>query len=159
MSTVEGNSGWRRRATSCPALPSCSLATGEAERVLPNWLSDLESRLSAPLGQVGGGQVSVAGCTNGCSRPWISDIGLVAVTSTHYEVWVGGSPSRDRLAKRLLERLAASEVVSTITALYNQYSSRAASGESLGDFCHRVGVEELRKCLRASKKITSATDK
>ena len=159
VSTVEGISDWRRRATSCPALPSCSLATGEAERVLPNWLSDLESRLSAPLGQVGGGQVSVAGCTNGCSRPWISDIGLVAVTSTHYEVWVGGSPSRDRLAKRLLERLAASEVVSTITALYNQYSSRAASGESLGDFCHRVGVEELRKCLRASKKITSATDK
>ena len=157
-------SRWRRGAVSCPAFPSCSLATGEAERVLPTWVSELERQspeeaaaqkdlaaaqrnLARTQKDLSSFSWSVAGCTNGCSRPWTADVGLVAVSSTHYELWVGGAPNRERAGERLLERVPTAEVVSTMLALYNQYSSRAEPHESLGDFCHRVGVSDLKNSL------------
>ena len=88
----------RRLAIACPALPTCGQALGEAERVLPSLVDELEKAMSdgglhdAPI------RVNMTGCPNGCARPYTAEIGIVGRTKKTYDIYVGGSASGDRLA-------------------------------------------------------------
>jgi sulfite reductase (ferredoxin) len=144
ITQADEQSRWRRLAMTCPSLPTCSLGVGESERALPGWLEQIE----AAVGRNSSGlQIAVAGCPNSCSRTWLAEIGLVATSSTEYEVWVGGTPNRNRMAERLITCIDQGEVVSRLLALYNHYSSRSQPGESFGDYCRRVGVAVLRSSI------------
>ena len=67
----------RRDALACVALPTCPLAMAEAERYLPALLGLIEARLAVHgLSQVPM-LLRISGCPNGCSRPYLADIGLV----------------------------------------------------------------------------------
>ncbi|KAK9862992.1 hypothetical protein WJX84_009420, partial [Apatococcus fuscideae] len=67
-----------RLSMACPALPLCGLAIAEAERGLP----DLTKRLRALMSSLGfadteAPKVRVTGCPNGCTRPYMGEIGFV----------------------------------------------------------------------------------
>ena len=124
-------SNLRRLAIACPALPTCGQALGEAERVLP----DLVTQLEKVFADSGNGdapvRLNMTGCPNGCARPYTAEIGIVGRTKTTYDVYVGGSPAGDRLAERIradvpLDQLPA--VLAPVLARYAGTPGRSATG-------------------------------
>jgi sulfite reductase (NADPH) hemoprotein beta-component len=69
-------SGLRRNSIACVALPTCGLAMAESERYLPALVSRIEKILDRhglrglPI------TIRMSGCPNGCSRPYLAEIGL-----------------------------------------------------------------------------------
>ena len=96
----------QRYAMACPALPLCGLAIGEAERGLP----DINNRIRAVMDKIGFGQdeffhVRMTGCPNGCTRPYMAELGFVGDGPNSYQLWLGGSPAQTRLAEPFMERM------------------------------------------------------
>ncbi len=64
-----------RYAMACPAIPTCGLAVAEAERALPS----LVRKLASLLDELGLAEERISfrmsGCPNGCSRPYLGDVG------------------------------------------------------------------------------------
>ena len=96
-----------RLSMACPALPLCGLAVTEAERSLP----DMLRRIRALLARVGMDAeaeqpvVRMTGCPNGCSRPYVAEIGFVGDGPNSYQLWLGGSPNQTRLAEVYQDRV------------------------------------------------------
>lgn len=96
----------QRYSMACPALPLCGLAIGEAERGLP----DINNRIRAVMDKIGFGQdeffhVRMTGCPNGCTRPYMAELGFVGDGPNSYQLWLGGSPAQTRLAEPFMERM------------------------------------------------------
>ena len=83
------------------------------------------------------------GCPNGCARPYNSDIGLVGKAAGKYTVFVGGRLLGDRLNFIYKDMVAAADVVPTLVPLLVYFKQARQEGETLGDFSHRKGVEDL----------------
>jgi sulfite reductase (ferredoxin) len=133
----------RRWSMACPALPTCGLAVTESERVLPSMVDQLEQELN----QLGLADevftVRMTGCPNGCARPYNSDVGLVGKTKDKYTVFLGGRVLGDRLNFIYKDLVPTDEVVSTLVPVLRYFKESRQNGESFGDFCHRVGKEDL----------------
>jgi sulfite reductase (ferredoxin) len=141
---TEETSTVRRWAMACPALPTCGLAVTESERFLPSLIDQLEAEL-AKLGL--GDEVfttRMTGCPNGCARPYNSDIGLVGKTAGKYTIFLGGRVEGDRLNAIYKDLVPAEEVVPTLVPVLRQFQTNRQEGESLGDFCARVGVDKFQ---------------
>lgn len=132
-----------RLSIACPALPTCGQALGEAERVLPRLVDTLD-KLLADAG-VGDSAIrlNMTGCPNGCSRPYTAEIGIVGRTKTNYDVYVGGSVGGERLAERLRADVALADIPDLLSPIFAQYATDGTPGESFGDYCNRVGIEQL----------------
>jgi sulfite reductase (ferredoxin) len=131
----------RNVAIACPALPTCSKALGEAERVLPEVVDQLEKLLAdtgnadLPL------RLNMTGCPNGCSRPYAAELGIVGRTKRNYDIYVGGSPAGDRLARCLRADVPLADVPALLRPLLEAYNSDrstvstpAATSEIPADF-------------------------
>jgi sulfite reductase (ferredoxin) len=133
----------RRWAMACPALPTCGLAITESERVMPSMIDELEKELE----QLGlGGEVfttRMTGCPNGCARPYNSDIGLVGKTKDKYTIFLGGRRQGDRLNFVYQDLVPTSEVVPRLASVLRYFRDARLPGETLGDFCHRKGKDDL----------------
>jgi sulfite reductase (ferredoxin) len=156
VTPVEELSGSRRRSMACPALPTCGLALAEAERYIPNLLSELEPLLKTlnlwdtPM------SVRMTGCPNGCARPYTADLSFVGRSKDMYQVYVGGRSRGDRLGDLYAADVTSDEIVSTVKPLLELYSTeRLSDEESLGDFYRRVrGETYLRKKLTGKEEPT-----
>jgi sulfite reductase (ferredoxin) len=139
-------SNLRRLAIACPALPTCGQALGEAERVLPDLVSELEKVFA----DTGNGDATVrlnmTGCPNGCARPYTAEIGIVGRTKTTYDVYVGGSPGGDRLAERIRADVPLDQLPAVLAPVFQRYAD--AEG-SFGDWAAGVGAETLSTWLPA----------
>lgn len=134
-----------RYSMACPALPTCGLAITESERAIPGVLKRIR-RLMDQLGlQDEHFVIRMTGCPNGCARPYLAELGFVGIVPDTYQVWLGGSPHQTRLAQVYIERLPIAELETTLEPLLVYYRDCRQSGESFGDFCHRVGVDALRQ--------------
>ena len=49
--------------------------------------------------------VRVTGCPNGCTRPYMGEIGLVGDGPNSYQLWLGGNPEQTQLAEPYMERM------------------------------------------------------
>ena len=85
----------------------------------------------------------MTGCPNGCARPYNSDIGLVGKTKDKYTIFLGGRVLGDRLNFIYKDLVPTDEVVSTLVPVFRYFKDARQNGESLGDFCHRVGRDKL----------------
>lgn len=140
---TEETSAVRRWSMACPALPTCGLAITESERALPGIIDGLEQELTRLGLQDESFTTRMTGCPNGCARPYNSDIGLVGKTAGKYTILLGGRLQGDRLNAIYRDLVPAEEVVPTLGRVLEAYAAGREQGESLGDFCHRVGVERL----------------
>ena len=117
-------SALRRLAIACPALPTCGQALGEAERVLP----DLVTQLEKVLADTGNGdapiRLNMTGCPNGCARPYTAEIGIVGRTKTTYDVYVGGSAVGDRLAERIRADVPLDQIPAVLAPVLARYADR-----------------------------------
>jgi sulfite reductase (ferredoxin) len=136
-----------RNAFSCPALPTCGQALTESERALPGVLAQLIAELGG-LGLEGlDAHVRMTGCPNGCARPYTAEIGFVGRGKRSYDIHLGGEPVGIRLNHRFAENVPADELVGVLRPVLVAFRDERRGSEGFGDFCHRVGVHELRARL------------
>jgi sulfite reductase (ferredoxin) len=144
----------RRLAIACPALPTCGQALGEAERVLPTVIDELE-KLLADTGNEGQAiRLNMTGCPNGCSRPYSAEIGIVGRTKKTYDLYLGGSAGGDRLAQRVRADIPLDELTAHLRPLLERFADDAGHFEAespvgFGDWCHAQGVTTLETWLPA----------
>jgi sulfite reductase (ferredoxin) len=138
----------RNLAIACPALPTCSKALGEAERVLPDVIDRLEKVL-ADTGNTGLAlRINMTGCPNGCSRPYAAELGIVGRSKRGYDVFVGGSPAGDRLARRLRADVALTDIPELLRPLLEHFSRTSAdTTTSFGDWAWQQDRADLERLL------------
>ena len=150
---AEGNSlpPILRHAMACPALPTCGLAITESERILPEVVSDIQAEFSAcGLGE----QVvhlRTTGCPNGCARPYTAEIGIVGASVAMYTIYLGGSPVGTRLGVAFAENVKRPDLAERLRPVIELYAALRLDSESFGDFCHRLGVANLRARFAPAK--------
>lgn len=135
------------RALACVALPYCGLAITEAERALPELLELIQSRLEdhgladrAPV-------FRVAGCANGCSRPYAAEFALVGQTPGKYALYLGGNAEGTRLAREVLQKVSIEALGPLLDQLFTLWKTEGHRDERLGDFAFRLGLDSLREQL------------
>lgn len=126
----------------CPALPTCGLAITESERALPDVIRDLNEVVEELDLQDEKLSVRMTGCPNGCSRPYVADIGFVGRSLDQYSIFIGGDPSGTRLNQRYKDMVAREDLVDEVRPLLEHYKQERTNGESFSDFWNRVGIEE-----------------
>ena len=137
----------KRNSFACPALPTCGLALTESERALPGVLDELAAELeSMGLADLDV-HVRMTGCPNGCSRPYTAEIGFVGRGKRSYDVHLGGEPVGIRLNAVFAENVPRTELVNVVRPVLAHYRDHRLDGEGFGDFCHRLGVPQLRARL------------
>ncbi len=139
----EEYSAVRRWSMACPALPTCGLAVAESERVLPSLMDQMEAELKQLGLEDEVFTTRMTGCPNGCARPYNSDIGLVGKTKDKYTIFLGGRLLGDRLNFIYKDLVPTDKVVPTLAAVFRLFKEGRHDGETFGDFCHRVGKDEL----------------
>jgi sulfite reductase (ferredoxin) len=134
-----------RNFFACVALPTCGLALAEAERAQPT----LEEALQQVMDKHGLGQdkisVRIAGCPNGCPRPYVGDIGIIGRTPETYALYIGGDFEGTRLNEKIFEKVPFAHIATALEPMFVLYKSSRNSGEGFGDFCHRFGIETIKK--------------
>ena len=144
-------SGIRRHAVACVALPTCGLAMAESERYLPDLLPKLEKLLSqheltdAPI------LLRLSGCPNGCSRPYLGEIALVGRGPGRYDLRLGADFSGQRLNRIYRENVDEVAILTALDRLFAYYATERLHEEGFGDFLLRRDL--LRDDLHATRQI------
>jgi sulfite reductase (ferredoxin) len=134
-----------RYSMACPSLPTCGLGIAESERALPGILE----RIQTLLDKLGMGEekfvIRMTGCPNGCARPYMAELGFVGSATDAYQVWLGGSPDQTQLAEAYTQKLSTEQLEAFLEPLFVYFKQSKISGESFGQFCHRIGFDALRE--------------
>ncbi len=134
-----------RYSMACPALPTCGLAITESERAIPA----ITDRIRSLLTQLGLGKehfvIRMTGCPNGCARPYMAELGFVGSAPESYQIWLGGSPDQTRLAQPYINRLPIAELEAFLEPHFVNFKQNRKRQESFGDFCNRLGFDNLRE--------------
>lgn len=149
---TEDTSTVRRWSIACVALPTCGLAITESERRLPVIIDALEQ----PLAKLGLDKerftLRMTGCPNGCARPYNADIALVGKAKNKYTLFAGGGWLGNRLAFVYKDLVPDAKVTDEIIGIFAAYKANRSEGESLGEFCTRVGADDLAVLAEAAPK-------
>ncbi len=135
----EPSSGLRRNAMACVALPTCGLALAESERYLPTLLTALDEKLAASGLSEDDIVIRMTGCPNGCTRPYLAEIGLVGKGPGRYNLYLGAAFDGSRLAKLYAEDVEHDGIIAALDPLFAAYAKERHSGERFGDFVIRAG--------------------
>lgn len=139
MHRAHEQSAMRLATIACVALPTCGLALAEAERYLPEVITNLEEKLEEYGLRHDSITVRMTGCPNGCGRPFISEIGFVGRGPDRYNVYLGGGHAGQRLSKLYRQDVAAGEIIDLLSPILKRYAKEAHEGEHFGDFVVRTG--------------------
>ncbi len=141
----EDTSNVRRWSMACVGLPTCGLSVTESERIMPKFMDQLEG----PLAKLGLSNekftVRMTGCPNGCARPYNADLALVGQTKGKYRMFAGGALLGTRLNYQYKEKVSEEDVPSELIAVFAAFKANRQDGETLGDFCARVGRDDLER--------------
>lgn len=131
----------------CVALPTCGKALAEAERVRIPLLAEVENVLEKHGLKEERMAIRIAGCPNGCSRPYVGDIGIVGRIPGHYAIFVGGDFEGTRLNKKILERVPFENIPEVLDVIFAKFKGERKSGEGFGDFSHRFGEANISRLV------------
>lgn len=129
----------------CPALPTCGLAITESERALPDVIRELDGVLHELGLEDEKLSVRMTGCPNGCSRPYVADIGFVGRSLDKYTIFIGGDPSGTRLNTEYKDLVERKNLVDEVRPLLEHFKENRSNGESFSDFWNRVGTENIEE--------------
>ena len=134
-----------RHSMACPAIPTCGLAVAEAERALPS----LIRRLAEVLEEFGLGEERISfrmsGCPNGCSRPYLGDVGFVGTTLGKYDVMLGGDFDGTRLNRLFAPNVPIGEIPSLLRPIFESFGAERETAEGFGEWVDRVGFDAVRE--------------
>ncbi|MDE1243636.1 assimilatory sulfite reductase (NADPH) hemoprotein subunit [Vibrio aestuarianus] len=133
----------RKNSMACVAFPTCPLAMAEAERFLPQFVTDVEAilqkhQLPADENII----LRVTGCPNGCGRAMLAEIGLVGKAPGRYNLHLGGNRAGTRVPKMYKENITDKQILEEIDQLVSRWATERQANESFGDFTIRAGVIE-----------------
>lgn len=132
-------SSLRQNSIACAALPLCGLAFAEAERYLPLLVDEIDKVLEAngllktPI------SIRMTGCSNGCGRPFLAEIGLVGKAPGKYNLYLGASFTGERLNKLYKEMLSEEQIIEALSPILADYAKSKDAEEHFGDFVIRKG--------------------
>jgi sulfite reductase (NADPH) hemoprotein beta-component len=132
-------SALRLASIACVALPTCGLALAEAERYLPEVITDLEQELENAGLRHDSITIRMTGCPNGCGRPFISEIGFVGRGPDRYNLYLGGGHAGQRLSKLYRQDINSDEIRGLLAPIFQRYAKERNPGEHFGDFVIRTG--------------------
>lgn len=135
----------RSREMACPALPMCPLATSEAERALPDIMSELEAMGHGDADLI----VRMSGCPNGCPRPVSAEIGLVGKGTNQYCFHVG-SNAGSRFNEKLYEVVRTEQLTPVMDVLLTEWKAKRSEGLSFGEWAFETGLDTLRELVDGS---------
>ncbi|HXK55625.1 MAG TPA: assimilatory sulfite reductase (NADPH) hemoprotein subunit [Gammaproteobacteria bacterium] len=137
---LRSRSRLRLNSIACVALPTCPQAMAEAERCLPELMTEIE-QLAASHGLPDLTTViRMTGCPNGCARPYVAEIGLVGKGPGSYNLMLGGDGRGLRLNRLYRENLKQAGILQELDRLFKRYAGERLDRESFGDFTLRVGL-------------------
>lgn len=130
----------RQNSMACVSLPTCPLAMAEAERFLPEFVTQVEGIMQKH--GVGDDHIvlRVTGCPNGCGRAMLAEIGLVGKAIGRYNLHIGGNREGTRIPRMYRENITEKEILTEIDQLVARWASERENGEGFGDFAIRVGI-------------------
>ncbi len=136
----DGVSEQRKNSMACVAFPTCPLAMAEAERFLPQFVTDVEDILEKHDLEDEHIILRVTGCPNGCGRAMLAEIGLVGKAPGRYNLHLGGNREGTRVPKMFKENITDAQILEEIDTLVGRWATERNDGEGFGDFVIRVGV-------------------
>jgi len=137
---LEQRSPIRLRSMACVALPTCGLAMAEAERYLPELVTAIEE-LAARHGIAEQPiTVRMSGCPNGCSRPYLAEIGFVGRAPGRYNMYLGAAVDGSRLNRLLLDNAEEAAILDRLDDLFGRYAAERHAGEAFGEWVVRAGI-------------------
>ncbi|MBW5405451.1 assimilatory sulfite reductase (NADPH) hemoprotein subunit [Morganella morganii] len=130
----------RENSMACVSFPTCPLAMAEAERFLPEFVTEVEKIMSSH--GVGDEQIvlRVTGCPNGCGRAMLSEVGLVGKAPDRYNLHLGGNRTGTRIPRMYRENISSAVILSVLDELIGRWSQERVAGEDFGDYLIRAGV-------------------
>jgi sulfite reductase (NADPH) hemoprotein beta-component len=131
--------GLRRNAMACVALPTCALALAESERYLPQLVDALDVRLAAHGLSEDDIVIRMTGCPNGCARPYLAEIALVGKGPGRYNLYLGAAFDGTRMNKLYAEDVDHAGIVAALDPIFTAYAKERNPGERFGDFTIRAG--------------------
>tara|TARA_R110002153_G_C13325854_1_gene497494 strand:+ start:2221 stop:3933 length:1713 start_codon:yes stop_codon:yes gene_type:complete len=137
---IDDLSAQRQDSMACVALPTCPLAMAEAERYLPEAVTQLEGILSKHEIAQKSIIYRVTGCPNGCGRSMLAEIGLVGKGPGKYNLHLGGNRQGTRIPKMYKENIGEQQIMDELDVLIGQWAKQGQNDESFGDFVIRTGV-------------------
>jgi sulfite reductase (ferredoxin) len=116
----------------------------EAERVLPG----LIRQITTMLDEVGLAEERISfrmsGCPNGCSRPYLGDVGFVGTTLGKYDLMLAGDFEGTRLNRVYAPNVPINEIVGLLRPMFVEFREQRNAGEGFGNWVERVGFDALR---------------
>jgi sulfite reductase (NADPH) hemoprotein beta-component len=133
-------SNQRKASMACVSLPTCPLAMAEAERYLPDAVTELEGML-AKHGLADESIIyRVTGCPNGCGRSMLAEIGLIGKGPNKYNLYLGGDREGTRIPRMYKENILDTEIMTILDELIGKWAQQRNSDESFGDFVVRANI-------------------
>ncbi|MGC7892764.1 assimilatory sulfite reductase (NADPH) hemoprotein subunit [Vibrio anguillarum] len=133
----------RKNSMACVSFPTCPLAMAEAERFLPQFVTDVETILQKhALPKEENIILRVTGCPNGCGRAMLAEIGLVGKAPGRYNLHLGGNRAGTRVPKMYKENITDVQILQEIDELVGRWALERQSNEGFGDFTIRTGIIE-----------------
>jgi sulfite reductase (NADPH) hemoprotein beta-component len=133
-------SAQRKSSMACVALPTCPLAMAEAERMLPQFVTEIEAMLAEHGIPDEAIITRVTGCPNGCGRAMLAEVGLVGKGPGKYNLYLGGNYNGTRIPRMYRENISEAEIKAELNSLIGRWSAERNGDERFGDFVIRVGV-------------------
>ncbi len=131
----------RKNSMACVAFPTCPLAMAEAERFLPEFVTQVEGLLSKHgLDDQENIILRVTGCPNGCGRAMLAEVGLVGKAPDRYNLHLGGNREGTRVPKMYKENISSAQILEELDLLVGQWSQDRKASEAFGDYVIRAGV-------------------
>ena len=129
-------SALRLNSLACVALPTCGLSLAEAERYLPDLLTELEEVIEENGLRHDAITIRMTGCPNGCARPFIAEIAFVGRAPGKYNVYLGGGFAGQRLSKLYRESVQAEDIKPLLAPIIARYAKERERGRALRRFLH-----------------------
>ncbi|MEY0435869.1 assimilatory sulfite reductase (NADPH) hemoprotein subunit [Providencia huaxiensis] len=130
----------RENSMACVSFPTCPLAMAEAERFLPEFISQVENIMAAH--QVANEHIvlRITGCPNGCGRAMLAEVGLVGKAMDRYNLHLGGNRIGTRIPRMYRENITSTEILAILDELIGDWAKNRLPNEGFGDFVIRTNV-------------------
>jgi sulfite reductase (NADPH) hemoprotein beta-component len=111
----------------------------DSERYLPSLITRIEALLAAHGLEDEPITIRMTGCPNGCTRPYIAEIGLTGRAPGKYNLYLGGGFHGERLNILYLENVGEPAILDALGKTIAHYARDRIADEHFGDFVMRAG--------------------
>ncbi|WP_185865792.1 NADPH-dependent assimilatory sulfite reductase hemoprotein subunit [Blattabacterium cuenoti] len=134
---MNGLSSIRKNSMACVAFNTCPLALAEGQRYFPSLISKIEIILNKYRLEKEDIIIRMTGCPNGCSRPYLAEIGFIGVSYGKYNLYLGANHEGTRLNKLYKKNMDESSILKELDQIFDCFQKEKFSGEKFGNFSIR----------------------